>query len=120
MQDSHPNVILHIFLGIACLLGAVVIGYSFLFVDEPTQVVVLTDSASDIGEMESVLVDINTATEEEFEALQGIGPVLAKRIVEYRQANGGFDRLEDLKQVAGIGDKTFEKFRSQITLGNPP
>lgn len=118
MKESEPGYLVHILIGVALLLGAAIIAYPFLFVDEPTAVVVLTDGSSGIGEIpEEFLVNINTATEAEFQELPGVGPVLAKRIVEYRQQNGGFERLDDLKNVAGIGDKTFEKFQDQITLG---
>ena len=116
-ESSH--VLMLILLGIACVLGAIVIAYPFLYVEEPSAVVVLTDGGSGTGETEpSLLVNINTATEDELQELQGIGPVLAKRILEYRQENGNFEQLEDLKNVSGIGEKTFEKIRSQITLGD--
>ena len=67
---------------------------------------------------ESGPVDINTASQEELETLSGVGPVLAQRIIEYREANG----LEELLEVKGIGEKTLEKFREDITLGEvePP
>ncbi len=117
MREKEQNDLLYILIGIACLLGAVVVAYPFLFVQEPSPIVILTDGGSGIGQTDTMgLVNINQASEEELQELQGIGPVLAKRIVEYRQANGSFERLDDLKNVTGIGDKTFEKFRHQITL----
>ncbi len=61
-------------------------------------------------------ININTATEAQFDSLSGIGPVLAKRIVDYRSANGPFSSVEGIKKVQGIGDKTFEKFRENITI----
>lgn len=61
-------------------------------------------------------VNINTATAAEFETLPGIGPALAQRIVEYRQAHGPFARIEDLKKVSGIGDKMFERIKDLITV----
>ena len=61
-------------------------------------------------------VSINKANPEELQAVRGIGPALAERIVNYRQANGGFKSLEQLKEVKGIGDGKFEKMRDQITL----
>jgi competence protein ComEA len=54
-------------------------------------------------------VDLNAATEAELVRLPGIGPVMAKRIVEYRRTRGPFKRLEDLRQVKGIGAKTYAK-----------
>jgi len=62
-------------------------------------------------------VNINTASAEELTALPGIGPSYAQRIVEHREKNGPFKRLEDLLNVRGIGDKTFERIRDRITVG---
>ena len=56
----------------------------------------------------SGLLDINSASELELQTLPGIGAVLAQRIVSYREENGGFTTLEELKNVDGIGDKKFE------------
>ena len=60
-------------------------------------------------------VDVNTATVAELERLPQVGPTLARRIVEYRQAHGPFLRPEDLSLVRGIGPKTFEGLRDHIT-----
>lgn len=60
-------------------------------------------------------IDINTATLEDFESLPGIGPTMAKRVIDYRNINGRFDVVEDLTEVSGIGDKTIEKLRDKIT-----
>ena len=61
-------------------------------------------------------VNINTASQQELEALKGIGPVKAKAIVDYRAKNGPFKSVDDLKNVSGIGDKTLEKLRSEIAI----
>lgn len=50
-------------------------------------------------------LDVNTATEREFEALPGIGPVLAVRIVEYRETRGRFKKVTELRRIPGIGPK---------------
>lgn len=63
-----------------------------------------------------MLVDINTATAEELEALPGIGETRAAAIVEYREANGPFRRIEDLTQVAGIGEGILEQIGDEITV----
>ncbi len=57
-------------------------------------------------------LDITTMTEADFDRLPGIGPALAKRIVEYRQNNGGFLRVEDLAAVEGIGEKKYQKIQA--------
>jgi competence protein ComEA len=61
-------------------------------------------------------VAINRATAKEFESLDGIGPVLASRIVSYRKANGAFTAIEDLKKVPGIGEITFAKFKEKLRV----
>lgn len=61
-------------------------------------------------------VNINTASWEELTALEGIGDVLAKRIVAYREQNGPFSSAEDLMEISGIGEKKFQAIREQITV----
>ena len=62
------------------------------------------------------LVNINTADETELQKLYRVGPAIAKRIVEYREQNGKFQTVEDIKKVRGIGQKTFEKMKDKITV----
>lgn len=62
------------------------------------------------------LVNINLASVEELSTLPGIGPAIAGRVVEYRESHGGFRVIEDIKQVRGIGDATFEKLKDLITV----
>ncbi|MFD1440907.1 helix-hairpin-helix domain-containing protein [Lacticaseibacillus hegangensis] len=63
------------------------------------------------------LVNLNTATEAELQTLSGIGPKKAADIIAYRDQNGGFKAVEDLKNVSGIGDKTFERLAPLVTVG---
>ena len=62
------------------------------------------------------VVHINRATVSEFDSLDGIGPVIAKRIVKYRETNGPFVDIADLQKVDGIGAKTFEKMKDRLSL----
>ena len=61
-------------------------------------------------------VDINRAMSEELDALPGIGPQLAARIVAYREANGPFSTVEELQNVEGIGEKTLEHLRPYVVV----
>lgn len=61
-------------------------------------------------------VSINQASTEQLMTLPGIGPAMAKRIVEHRSKNGPFKKVEDLMSVKGIGEKKFSKFRDRLTL----
>lgn len=62
-------------------------------------------------------LDLNQASKEDLEALPGIGPVIAERILDYRQNHGPFKKIEDLDQVPGIGPKKLEQIKPYITLG---
>lgn len=59
-------------------------------------------------------INLNTASQSELETLPGIGPSKALAIIDYRETNGGFQTIEDLKNIGGIGEKTFEKLKEQI------
>ncbi|ALC81690.1 MULTISPECIES: helix-hairpin-helix domain-containing protein [Bacillus] len=61
-------------------------------------------------------VNINTATSEELQTLPGIGPSRAETIIAYREENGGFKTIEDMMNVSGIGEKSFEKLKPSITV----
>jgi competence protein ComEA len=65
----------------------------------------------------TTVVNINTATAADFEALPGIGAKTAARIVEYRQKNGPFKKVEELMNVRGLGEKNFLKLKAQLTIG---
>jgi comEA protein len=66
----------------------------------------------------AVVVNINTATAEQLEKLPGVGPATAKRIIEYRQKNGSFKKVEELMNVRGIGEKTFLRMKPQLTVNS--
>lgn len=62
------------------------------------------------------VININRATKAEFDSLTGIGPVIASRIINYRNTNGPFLALDDLLKVSGIGSKTLERIRPRLSL----
>jgi competence protein ComEA len=64
-------------------------------------------------------LNLNTATQTQLEALPGIGARTAERIIEYRQKNGGFKKVEDLMNVRGVGEKSFLKLKPMITVTAP-
>ena len=61
-------------------------------------------------------VNINTANQTELETLQGIGPSLAQRIIEYRKENGKFQTIEDIQNVKGIGDSKYSNIKDDICI----
>ncbi|MCX6640372.1 MAG: helix-hairpin-helix domain-containing protein [bacterium] len=63
---------------------------------------------------EQILININTADQSELESLPGIGPTLAKRIMEFRTERGKFRKVEDLLGVSGIGPKKFEQIKPRV------
>ena len=63
------------------------------------------------------LININFASQSELESLPGIGPTTAKKIIDYREANGPFVSTEDIVNVSGIGPGTYERIKDLITVG---
>lgn len=61
-------------------------------------------------------VNLNTAEAADLETLPGIGPSKSSAILEYREKNGPFNKIEDMKNITGIGDKTFEKLKDSISV----
>ena len=61
-------------------------------------------------------ININTAMQTELETLIGIGPSMAQKIIEYRSKNGDFKSIEDIKNVAGIGDSKFNAIKDDIEV----
>jgi competence ComEA-like helix-hairpin-helix protein len=77
----------------------------------PTKATARTASASQLPR-----ISLNTAPADSFELLDGIGPVYAERIVEYRRKNGSFRSLKELMEVKGIGPVVFENIKNYLTL----
>ena len=74
------------------------------------------NSSNETEEELNLVVNINTATIEELSKIKGIGESTAKKIIEYREANGKFESIDDIKKVKGIGDKKYEQIKEYITV----
>ena len=75
-----------------------------------------TSATSGTGQIKSALVNLNTATEADFQTISGIGQKRAQDIIAYREANGRFKSVDELKNVSGIGAKTLEKLKEYVTV----
>jgi competence protein ComEA len=92
-----------------------------LAVDTPTLSALQSKSASRTTTAKPVagkVVNINTASAAELNGLPGVGAKTAALIVEYRQKNGPFKKIEELMNVRGVGEKNFLKLKDQVTVGN--
>ena len=77
----------------------------------------LIDSSTKNSETnQTTKVNINTATQSQLETLPGIGPSTASKIINYRKEKGNFKKIEDVKNVSGIGDSKFEKIKELICV----
>ncbi|MDN7240417.1 helix-hairpin-helix domain-containing protein [Planococcus sp. N028] len=85
-----------------------------VYVPEIGEEIVLPSNAA--GPSGDTAVNLNAATEEELMTLPGIGPSKATAIIAYRTDNGNFQNIDELKEVSGIGDKTFEKLKELIKV----
>lgn len=79
--------------------------------------VALSAGEEPLQEQQDDRLDLNTATLEELDTLPGIGPVLGQRILDYREEFGGFQTVEELLYVKGIGEKTLEKLENLVKVG---
>lgn len=73
-------------------------------------------ATSPTTEKQADLVNINTADSQELQTLSGIGPAKAQAIIDYREENGAFKAIDDLKNISGFGEKTVEKLRESIRI----
>ena len=69
-----------------------------------------------VGKTAGGQINLNTASEKELQELPGIGPAMSARIIKYRETNGAFQSIEDVKKVRGIGDATFEQMKDKVTI----
>ena len=77
--------------------------------------IIINDSNLEENELE-VKVNINTANKEKLETLPGIGETTAQKIIDYRETNGKFKTIEDIKNVSGIGEAKYESLKDKITV----
>ena len=79
-----------------------------------TEIVISGSGNKNTHKEEKVMININTANEEELQKLPGVGSSIAIRIVQYRKENGKFNKIEDIKNISGIGDSKFDKIKNNI------
>jgi competence protein ComEA len=68
------------------------------------------------GSPGGAVIDLNTASEQDLESLDGVGPAIAQKILAYRQEHGGFRSVDDLDQVSGIGPKKLTSLRPHVRV----
>ncbi|MDA7026872.1 helix-hairpin-helix domain-containing protein [Bacillus sp. CLL-7-23] len=75
-----------------------------------------TASVKESEEEQTEVVNINNASSKELQSIPGVGPSKADAIVAYREENGSFQKIEDITNVTGIGEKSFEKMKSSLSV----
>lgn len=86
---------------------------AYIYNDSGTNVIV--NNENDVRG-NSVKVDINKASSEDLQQIKGVGPALAEKIISYREQNGKFKNIEELKNVSGIGEKKYETLVEYVTI----
>ena len=76
----------------------------------------MSSASQEKEEEKQVMININTANVEKLQTLPGIGESIANKIIEYREQNGKFKTIEDLKNVSGIGESKFSNIKDKITV----
>ena len=84
-----------------------------------TPAMVRAQAAAPAVEKAGSVINLNTASATDLQNLPGIGAKMAERILEYRQKNGPFKKIEDLMNVKGIGEKNFLKLKARLTVAAP-
>jgi competence protein ComEA len=97
----------------AALMCSVVIGVGW------TATVDVAAQESKASTTAAAPLNLNAASVSDLETLPGVGPAIASRIVEYRQKNGGFKKIEDLMNVRGIGERSFLQLKPLVTVVAP-
>jgi competence protein ComEA len=86
--------------------------------DEEEREVLIKPENSSNADSAGEKININSASEEELTALTGVGPAKAKAIIDYRTDHGLYKSIEEIMNVTGIGEKSFEKLKDEITVAN--
>jgi competence protein ComEA len=108
-----------VFLAAAFLIGVIARSQGSRLIPVPDAAVAFQNEPVVVDSIRvepSALVSINHATKSELERLPGVGPVLAERIIQYRESRKGFRSLKELTKVRGIGDKKLAMLSSRIRL----
>ncbi|MDE0313785.1 MAG: helix-hairpin-helix domain-containing protein [Candidatus Poribacteria bacterium] len=116
----------HYWRAVIFLVAIILIGAGFwglrrfnpaLFLGKPDFIAVPNkDQPQQSVEDKPTLLNINTASAEELESLSGIGPQMARRIIQYREEHGNFTSVDALTEVKGLGEKTLEKLKPFISV----
>jgi competence protein ComEA len=102
-----------------CMTGAMVLVLLLAGTSNHVRAHVRTQAQTTAQPAAAPLVNLNTATAADLAKLPGIGPAVAARILEYRQKNGAFKKIEELMNVKGIGEKMFLKLKPLVTVTPP-
>lgn len=126
LLEEHKRVLIAVLSGLILLGSGISLGVGFIETAEdpsPMQFSGLEEVAPEeisAPQVQSATfpININTASSSELELLSGIGPSKANSIIEYREGHGRFKATSEIMNVSGIGPKTYEKIKGQITVGS--
>lgn len=121
--NKGKNLSERILIAIALFMFAGLVGYNAFFSKNAVEISenlvtseTLEENKETKIENKNEVVNINTASSEELEKLNGVGKAMAKRIIDYRETHGGFANKEEIMNVKGIGKKVFENIKNNICV----